>query len=173
VAESVKAQTPLPYATSIPTRTPRFKPHRNIGQVKNAVTHYLRFTRDRGATLYHRADDGVFNQHMTVYRFDVGSGEYVPWVEIRRGERRSAHPELMPDHPNPVPMPDDPPEHTVQATYHHTLTCGYQTCLESASWHSMTDRNISPVAMNSLTGSGWGVRDGKWMCREHKREGTR
>ncbi len=168
MSEPIKAPATPAYATAIRDRRPQFKVHRHIGQVKNAVTHYGRFNRDAGVAAYHRPADGVFTADMTVYRFDVGGGEYVPWIEIRRGDRRSQHPELMPRTTHPDPVPDDPPEHTVQTIYHHSLTCGHQLCLESVGWNTGKGTTISATAANMLAMSGWGVRDGKWMCPEHK-----
>lgn len=168
MTEPVKAPATPPYATAIPGRRPMFKVHRHIGQVKNAVTHYGRFTRDRGVAQHHRPDDGAFAEDMTVYRFDVGTGEYVPWIEIRIGERRSQHPELMPRTPKPEPVPDDPPEHTVQTVYHHRLMCGHQLCLEYVEWNTGKGTTISAHAVTMLTMSGWTVRGGKWMCPDHK-----
>lgn len=33
---------------------------------------------------------------MTLYRLDPQSLEYVPWIEIKAGTRRSEYPDLMP-----------------------------------------------------------------------------
>jgi hypothetical protein len=102
VSGPVVAPRPAQFATRIPWRRVEFKRHNTLGQAKNALLVYDFFTRDTvtrppGAPLYGPLEvDGVFRVSMTLYRLDPCQHEYVPWVEIVAGTRRSAYPELMP-----------------------------------------------------------------------------
>lgn len=157
----------LPYATSIPDRKPRFKGHRTLGQVKAAVG--MRMIVDRPVTRYARPVNGTFNEHMTVYKLDQ-DGNYVPWIEIRKGSRRSDHPELMPDRPaEPLPIPDNPPGHSTKNLYGHLLKCGHEECEAIQRWTD-TSYYINTDAMADLRNSGWTPRALDWVCVAHKEE---
>jgi hypothetical protein len=99
MAIPVKAKPADPYATDIPHRNPTFKTHRTLGQAKTALGLYPRFRRDVGG------DDGLFSIPMTIYRLDSVGDSYVPWISVKRGDLRSAHPELMPQQATPIPEP--------------------------------------------------------------------
>lgn len=75
---SVAAAPPHPFATNIPSRSPRFKAHRGIGQAKNAVIQKLR--------------DGKAPCDMTIFRLE--DGHYLPLITIHAGQTRDDIPEL-------------------------------------------------------------------------------
>lgn len=67
------------YATHIPDRRPVFKPHKTVGQAKNAVINKMH---------------GGARHDMVIYRLE--DGEYRPWLRIGAGQKREDIPELAP-----------------------------------------------------------------------------
>ena len=128
----------------------------------------MRMSSDRPVNREDRPIDGVFQEHMTVYRLQDGS--YVPWIEIHRGSRRSQYPDLMPEGPpKPLPIPDNPPGHTKKDLYGHLLKCGSEGCEVVQTW---TDASyyIDKDAMAALRESGWTPRALDWVCMAHKED---
>ncbi len=64
------------WATHIPGRRPQFKPHKTVGQAKNAVINVSRYGRNG------------FTEDMVIYNLDT-SGKYVPWLKIAKGSFRN------------------------------------------------------------------------------------
>lgn len=110
VPDPIKAKPVDPYATQIPGRNKPFKTHRTLGQAKAALSLYLARDRAPRGSIYQRTDDGVYVAHMVLYRLDPERGEYEPWIEIGKGDRRSLHPELMPERGRPTHEPTDEQE---------------------------------------------------------------
>jgi len=109
--ESVKARPVHPYATRIPGRNRQFKTHAALGQAKAALSLFLDRDRIRQPRGWDRlSDDGTYVASMTLYRLNAEQGEYEPWIEIQRGDRRSQHPELMPERRRPSYEPSDEQE---------------------------------------------------------------
>lgn len=106
----VKAKPVDPYATHIPGRNKPFKTHRTLGQAKAALSLFLSRDRNRARYGYQYLDDGVYIANMIVYRLNAESGEYEPWINVKNGDRRSNHPDLMPEHLRSVPEPSDEQE---------------------------------------------------------------
>lgn len=77
---AIPVPQPDPYATTIPSRDPAFKTHRNLGQAKNAVLYM------------DRRNGHFFNQDMIIHRLEEGF--YRPWIEIDHGTSRNDYPEL-------------------------------------------------------------------------------
>lgn len=103
----VKAMATHPYATQIPGRNKPFKTHRTFGQAKAALSLYLERDPNRARYGYQQLDDGLYTQDMTVYRLNADSGEYESWIEVKRSDRRSQHPELMPQRKRTAYTPSD------------------------------------------------------------------
>src|SRR6185503_1729372 len=153
---------PKPYATRIPGRKPEFKSHSTLGLVKSAVGQRIRF--DPRVNSYQKVVDGIFTCDLTV--FVLKDGEYKPWIEVRRGMRRSAYPDLMPRDIPPDRFPDDPPGHASRNLYEHLLRCPSPTCQAAEKW-SDNSRSINENAAKALLGGGWVIRGGEWFCKTH------
>lgn len=110
----VKATPVDPYATYIPGRNQKFKTHRTLGQAKAALSLYLVRDSHRGSRGWtEHGDDGYYSASMTVYRLDPDGGEYKPWITIAKADRRSKHPELMPERKRATPEPTDEQERAI------------------------------------------------------------
>lgn len=162
----VKAPATPPFATMIRSRTPQFKTHRHIGQVQNAVCHYLRFNKDYLGRDRGYGHDGTFRESMTVYQFDTVAGEYEVWIDIRKDDRRTDHPELMPKRAMADPPSADPPGHHIAVKYEHSLLCAHGTCIQTLLWTD-DSRMINRNAMSAMTRDGWTPRNGTWLCPKH------
>jgi hypothetical protein len=156
---------PPQFATRIPGRKPEFKPHTTLGLVKSAVGQRIRF--DRAVNTHQKAPDGVFTCDMTVYT--LKEGEYQPWIEVKRGKRRSDYPDLMPLNIPPARYPNDPPGHASRYLYEHLLKCPALACEVVQKWIDKS-RDINEQAAKILGMSGWVVRKGEWFCKVHAEE---
>ena len=81
--ESVAAATTPQWATFIPGRNPTFKPHKTLGQAKNALTTYSRLT------------STGFSHDMVLYQLS-SDGQYLPYLWIAQGTPRDQYPLLAP-----------------------------------------------------------------------------
>ena len=98
-----KAKPVHPYATYIPGRSGKaFKTHATLGHAKLALDLYLNRFKYRGEDGHTRyQDDGTYTDDMTLFKLNLETLEYETWVEVSSGDKRSDHPELMPNKPNP------------------------------------------------------------------------
>lgn len=165
-SSAVKAPVTPPFATMIRSRRPEFKTHRHIGQVQNAVCHYLRFNKDYLGRGRGYGNDGTFRESMTVYQFNAESGEYEVWIDIRKDDRRSDHPDLMPKRAMADPPSADPPDHHIAIKYEHRLMCADHVCIQILEWVDGS-RLITSNAMAAMTRDGWTPRNGGWYCPKH------
>lgn len=165
-----KALTVQRYATRIQDRTVKFKKHTTLGQVKAATGWFVDYDDAVHSDYKYRPIDGHFTCDMTVYQLNLRNGEYEPWIEIKKGDRRSQHPDLMPAENNPPPFPDDPPEHRRKMCTHHTLECAWPGCEITVDWYDSNTYITEKQADLLRRIAEWRVKNNHWICGRHEEE---